>query len=122
MNLSELPQDVQDELLAERKELLHTRKVNTPWQVVFVNKEGTRYFKAWRKNDYQKWSGCSGWWNVRYGRIQWSSERTPLGDYEYFWMFSKTFSKSQNGTEIPREVHTKKDVLEIAKKIGIFDI
>lgn len=125
MKLSDLPLDVQTKLRQERAELYKTRHVNTPWNVAFVNKEGTRYFSAWRKNDFAKWSGGSmhGWWCVRYGKVLWDRRKQPLGDdYDYFWVFSETFRKSANGTEIPREVHTKKEVLEIAKAIGIFDI
>lgn len=126
MKLSDLPQDVQDKLLEERKELHKTEHCNTPWRVAFVNKEGTRYFLAWRRNDFSRYSGGSiyGWWNVRYGKVLWDRRKQPLGnDYDYFWVFSgNTFGKSQNGTEIPREVHTKKEVLELAKAIGIFNI
>lgn len=126
MTLKDLPQEIQDQLLADRAKLHETKKVNNAWHVAFVNKEGTRYFEAWRKNDFQRWSGgcTSGWWRVRYGKVLWDRHIWPTGGgYDYFWVFSgKWFTKSQNGTEIPTDVHTKKEVLELAKKIGIFDI
>lgn len=126
MKLSELPQQVQDQLLAERVKLHETRKANDAWHIAFVNEDGTRYFEAYRKNDFTRFSGgcCCGWWNIRYGKVLWDRRKQLLGDdYDYFWVFSgKMFSKSQNGTEIPRSVRTKKEVLAIAKAIGIFNI
>lgn len=126
MNLSDLPQEIQDQLLKEREELWTTMKKNDAWNIVLVNKSGTRYFRAWRQNDFERWSGGSihGWWNIRYGKVLWDRRKWPLGGgFDYFWVLSgKMFGKSKNGTEIPREVHTKKEVLEIAKKIGIFEI
>ena len=126
MKLQDLPQDIQDKLLKERAVLYKTMRANDAWHVACVNKEGTRYFEAWRKNDFSKWSGGSihGWWRVRYGKVLWDSRPWPLGGgKDYFWVFSnKTFKKSVNGTEIPTEVHTKKEVLELAKAIGIFDV
>lgn len=126
MTLNDLPIEVQNELNAKRADLHKTEYCNTAWRVSLVNKEGTRYFLAYRRNDFSRYSGGSiyGWWVVRYGKVLWDRRKQPLGnDFDYFWVLSgKTFGKSKNGTEIPKEVHTKKEVLEIARKIGIFEI
>lgn len=46
-----------------------------------------------------------------------------MGQKTYYWVKSnKTFGKSSNGTIIPTKVGTKKEVLEIAKNIGILVI
>lgn len=39
--------------------------------------------------------------------------------YDYVLCRGKTYSKSANGTIIPASVKTKKEVLSIAKAIGI---
>lgn len=126
MTLQDLPEDVQQKLLSERVKLWQTMHANDAWHVAFVNKEGTRYFEAYRRNDFTRWSGGSmhGWWRVRYGKVLWDRSKQPIGnDYDYFWVFSNhTFKRSMNGTDIPKEVHTKKEVIELAKAIGIFDI
>lgn len=124
MTLTDLPQEIQNQLLSERANLHVTRKVNDAWHVAFVNEEGTRYFEAFRKNDFYGAGCANGWWVIRYGKVLWDRTKQPLGnDFDYFWVFSsKTFSKSSNGTEIPRDVHTKAEVLAIAKAIGIFNI
>ena len=126
MKLSDLPIDIQTIMNEKRAKLWQTERCDTPWRVAFVNKEGTRYFTAYRKNDFSRYSGGSihGWWIVRYGKVLWDRRKQQLGDgYDYFWVFSnKTFKKSANGTEIPNEVHTKQEVLALAKAIGIFDI
>ena len=131
MTLQELPQEIQNELNAKRANLYKDWFQNDAWNVVFTNKEGTRYFSAYRRNDFGqfnagKWA-TQGWWEVRYGKILWDANvhRNPLGECEteYFWKrTNKIFGKSANGTEIPREVHTKAEVLEIAKKIGILEM
>lgn len=124
MKLNELPIEIQNELNAKRAMLHVTEHCNTPWRVSLVNKEGTRYFLATRHNDFAGYGSIYGWWRVRYGKVLWDRQKQPLGnDYDYFWVLSgKTFSKSKNGTDVPREVHTKKEVLELARKIGIFEI
>lgn len=126
MELKDLPISVQEELLAERT-LLHTKwKVNTAYKVLFTNLEGTRYFSATRecipyydnKGNYMPFGGGTQW-RIKYGRILWSIGKDPMGGKTYWWLASgKTFSKSINGTVIPTKVSTKKEVMEIVKKIG----
>lgn len=126
MELKDLPTSVQEELLAERK-VLHTNwKVNTAYKVLFTDLAGTRYFIATRgcipysdaKGNYMPFGGGTQW-RIRYGRILWSVGKDPMGGKTYQWVASgKIFNKSINGTEIPKIVGTKKEVLEIARKIG----
>lgn len=125
MQLKDLPQEIQDKLLEERKQLCEKWHRNTPWEVCFVNKEGTRYFHAYRKNDFAGQGCMCGWWLVRYGEIRWRHTRKVfwgIVDETYEWVESKGYAKSKNGTQIPPDVHTKKEVLEIAKAIGIFEM
>lgn len=129
MQLKDLPQEIQDKLLEERKQLCEKWHRNTPWEVCFVNKDGTRFFHAYRKNDYGSWDyGCKGgWWNVSYGVIRWRHRVEQIkfiGEtvHHYEWVESETYKKSVNGTDVPREVHTKKEVLDLAKRIGIFNL
>lgn len=131
MTLSDLPQEIQDKLNEERK-LLHEKwKRNEAYYVSFANKEGTRYFRARRvckswnddKGNYMPFGGGT-YWRISYGAILWDRRKDPVGEWEYFWTMSgkKVYSKSKNGTEIPHMAETKKEVMAIAKAIGIFNI
>lgn len=67
--------------------------------------------------------GGGSHWSIAYGEVRWDMRRNPIGEYEYFWVLSnKKFGRSKNGTEIPKQVSTKKEALAIAKAIGIFNI
>lgn len=127
MLLSDLDQKVQEKLLKERAELSTKWHKNTPYEVSFTNLEGTRFFKAVRKQDswsddkgnYMPYGGGSHWY-ICYGKILWATERDPFGEKTYYWKKSnQTFGKSSNGTVIPKLVATKKEVMDIAKQIGI---
>lgn len=128
MTLDDLPKDVSDALRKERL-LLHKKWFkNDSYNICFTNLDGTRYFTASRKQDswnddkghYMPFGGGSQW-HIRYGAILWRTTRNPLGQKDYEWCkSSKTFGKSANGTIVPQMVGTKKEVLDIAKAIGIF--
>ena len=60
--------------------------------------------------------GCE--WTLQYGCIGFSRKKQVMG-YDYELCRGKTYSKSANGTIIPASVKTKKEVLSIAKAIGI---
>lgn len=130
MNISELDLEIQNKLLSSRKELHNEWKRNTQYEVVFTNIEGTRYFRAMRKQlsysdnkgNYMPFGGGSIW-HVRYGCIVWNRE-VNFRVEEYKWIESsrKIFNKSSNGTIVPSRLKTKKEVLELAKRIGIFDM
>lgn len=126
MLLSQLPQEIQDKLIAERKEL-HAQGCNTAYHVRFVNKEGTRFFEAYRFNDFDGHKSTGGYWKIDYGKIVWMKRVHHIGwgfpdDVKYSWVNGQLFGKSANGTEIPKTVGSKKEVMAIAKAIGIFEI
>lgn len=130
MKLSELPQEIQQRLIDERATLHEKWNVNTSYDYCVVNTDGTRFFRAHRRNDFgsfnaNKWSTC-GWWEISYGAIRWKRHHIyACGTYwgeEYRWEEAETFGKAVNGTVIPKQVHTKKEVIALAKEIGIFNI
>ena len=127
-NLSELPVEIQTALRDERILLHSTWKRNDSYNVCFTDKDGTRFFTATRKciPSYvtDRPFGGGSYWVVRYGKILWSSKPSPLGTimYEYYWKKGSCFNKAKNGTEIPNMVATKKEVLALAKAIGIFEM
>ena len=126
MKLDDLDIEIKNELLEQRKELCSKWKQNSAYDICFTNTDGTRYFKAKRvvlswnddKGHYMPFGGGT-YWQIRYGKIKWATEKNPIGGTVYVWVQSReTFSKSANGTVIPNEVKTKNEVLEIAKQIG----
>ena len=126
MKLDDLDIKIKNELLEQRKELCSKWKQNSAYDICFTNTDGTRYFKAKRvvlswnddKGHYMPFGGGT-YWQIRYGKIKWATEKNPIGGTVYVWVQSReTFSNSANGTVIPNEVKTKKEVLEIAKQIG----
>lgn len=127
MTLSDLPQDIQDELRKKRAELYKTWKTNNSYHILFTNLEGTRYFKADRistpysdlNGNYMPFGGGS-YWKISYGKILWNRQKLPMNcGYDYFWVASSSkYSTSKNGTEIPDKLAQKSEVIELAKKIG----
>lgn len=126
MKLDDLDIKIKNELLEQRKELCSKWKQNSAYDICFTNTDGTRYFKAKRvvlswnddKGHYMPFGGGT-YWQIRYGKIKWATGKNPIGGTVYVWVQSReTFLKSANGTVIPNEVKTKKEVLEIAKQIG----
>ena len=128
MTVRELPMNVQVRLKTEQAALWHKR-INTGYEVLAYNPTGTRYFharrvvKSWSdtRGHYMPYGGGSHWL-VRYGAVQFQSYKNPLGYKDYRLCDGRAFGKSKNGTEIPSKVSTKKEVLAIAKQIGIFHI
>lgn len=106
----ELTQKDMEKLLLERKELYKNNNVGRSW-VSLTNKIGTRYLQAFRCD--------GGWWRVRYGKI-------VLTHFEGSYMWEKSlkdvFTMSATGVEIPKYVRVKKDVLELAQKLGLMEI
>lgn len=126
MLLTDLEQNIQNHLRNER-ELLHLNWYrNTPYEVLFTNHEGTRYFYARRHQSH--WNDDKGHsmpfgggseWRITYGKILWTTSKNPAGGKDYFWVqSSQIFGKSTNGTVIPSKVATKREVLAIAHSIG----
>lgn len=130
MLLSDLPNDVQEQLTSERLRLHVEWKRNDAYHILFTNIDGTRYFEANRISEsscfrgYYMPFGGGSYWEIKYGKIKWSSTYDNLScSTKYYWKCTRqVFRKSTNGTVIPQILRKKKDVLEVAKSIGIFDI
>lgn len=128
MKISELPIEVQEQLAADRM-VLANKVSSDGYSVMLYNTDGTRYFSARR---YQRaWSndrgaymhfGGGSYWKVTYGSVQFARRKNPVGEWEYELVNGKQYGKSSNGTVIPTQVETKKEVMAIAKAIGIFNI
>lgn len=124
MKFSDLPIEIQQQLNCERLNL-RNRSINSAYEVLLYNQLGTRYFHARRhqnswyddKGNYMSFGGGSEW-TLQYGCIGFSRKKQVMG-YDYELCRGKTYSKSANGTIIPTSVKTKKEVLSIAKAIGI---
>ncbi len=128
MKISELPLEVQNQLVQKRVELSNKR-INTAYRVELYNSDGTRYFMASRicqswNNDrgaYMPFGGGT-YWLISYGVVQWATRKDPLGGNAYELCNGKEYSKSRNGTEIPKRLSTKKEALALINSIGIFQI
>lgn len=128
MKLAELPQEAQEQLKFERTTLKH-KCINTAYRIELYNEQGTRYFVASRccqswnddKGNYMPFGGGS-YWSIQYGAVQFRSYKSCVGTREYELCNGKRYGKSANGTEIPSRLNTKKEVLELVKKIGIFSL
>ena len=126
MKLSELPSEVQQQLAKQRNEL-SGKRINTAYRVELYNADGTRYFEALRcchswnddKGNYMPFGGGT-YWVIRYGAVQWTTRKNPFGGKAYELCNGKQYGKSANGTEIPKSLKTKKEVLALVNRIGIF--
>ena len=125
MKFSELPLAVQ-ESLADAKNRLHLKQVNTAYEILVYNKTGTRYFNARRVQDswqgngvYMPFGGGSKW-AIKYGEIGFKTHRDPFGGIDAELGMGRRFEKSANGTVIPQFVASKREVLALLTAIGIF--
>ena len=125
MHFTELPQEVQ-ETLAMAKSRLHLKQINTAYEVLRYNKNGTRYFHArrvqgsWQGNGVYMPFGGGSKWSIKYGEMGFRTHRNPFGGIDAEMCMGRAFGKSSNGTIIQQSVATKRDVLELLAKIGIF--
>lgn len=128
MTINELPQETHDRLQADRKKLAQ-RHINTAYTIELYNEDGTRYFRAKRcclswadlKGNYMPFGGGT-YWIISYGAVQIIATKSCMGTVEYELQCGKRFGKSANGTVIPKELQTKKQVIELIKQIGIFTL
>lgn len=126
MKLSELPEDVQLKLHNSMIDLKN-HEINTSYEILKYNEQGTRYFyanriqKSWsdNKGNYMPFGGGSEW-AIKYGAVQFRSYLDPMRCVEYELYKGKTYSKSLNGTIIPKSLNAKKDVLNLIDEINIF--
>lgn len=115
MEIHELPSDVRTRVEAERKNL-RSKNESGRWTVRVYNAEGTRCLTAYYMPEPR-----NNHWIVRYGVVQLFRLYDTDGRSFYEWRLGrKLFTQSANGTKIPRSVKTKKDVLALIDKIGIF--
>lgn len=128
MKFNELPIEIQEQLNKEREEL-KGKTTNTPYVIYLYNNEGTRYLYARRicrsynddKGNYMPFGGGT-YWTITYGKVQFERYRNMMGETDYRLCDGLHFGKSANGTIIPSKVETKKEVIELIKQIGIFNI
>lgn len=126
MKFSELPIEVQEKLNTKRL-ALRNHQINDAYEVLLYNQSGSRFFYARRhqrpwqddKGNYMSFGGGSEW-TVRYGCVGFARRKQVIG-YDYELVKGKLYSKSSNGTVIPSSVKTKKEVILLVHKIGIFD-
>ena len=127
MKFDELPKLVQESLTADRAKL-SKRNFHSAYEVLAYNPEGTRYFRARRVcHSWQDDKGHSmpfgngTHWTIAYGAVQFRAYRNPFNITDYELCDGKRYNRSMNGTEIPAQVATKKEVMDIVSKIGIFE-
>jgi hypothetical protein len=126
MKFSELAKQVQERLVKEKNNL-HSKNINTSYEVLVYNEAGSRFLNAkrvqgsWQNNrgSYMPFGGGSKW-ILRYGEVGFQTYRNPFGEMDAELCMGRLFSKSSNGTSIPKSVGTKREVLAIIDQIGIF--
>lgn len=132
MKLNELPQEIQDKLIADREEWKGTI-TSGGYSVAAFNKQGTRYFSAIRrcvswqdtKTGNSMPFGGGSYWIVKYGEMRWVHRklRNPLGEveHEYEWVlgphYGSVVTKNGEHIEIPDQLATKKEVMALLKKL-----
>lgn len=121
--LSEMTEQEQAYIRKEWDRLCARESINNS-EYVFIQKPDGHFFKATRERiAANRYMGCAGgYWSVRYGTCKrWGFKKDPFGGY-YPDAKEKCFSGIDylDGThvEIPSSVHTKKDVLALAQKLG----
>lgn len=124
---NELPVEVQERLKNEQLNLCNC-SFNNSYEILIYNQSGTRFFRAKRyqnswqdnKGNYMPFGGGSQW-IIKYGCMGFIYKKQIMG-YDYELTYGTCYNKSKNGTIIPNSVKTKKEVIEIIKSIGIFNI
>lgn len=121
--LSEMTEWEQEYIRKEWDRLCARGTVNNS-ERVFIQKPNGKFFEATRgRIAANRYTGCAGgYWSVRVGDCRrWGFKKNPFGQYDPEPV-DKYFSgwRLANGdvVNIPSSVHTKKDVLELAQKIG----
>ena len=121
--LSEMTAEEQAYIRKEWDRLCARENVNTS-ECVFIQKPDGHFFKATRgRIAANRYMGCAGgYWSIRYGVCnRWGFKKNPFGQFDPEPMdkyFSSITYADGRHIEIPSSVHTKKDVLELAKKCG----
>lgn len=121
--LSEMTADEQSYIRKEWGRLRARESYNTSEEIFFQREDG-RFFKAIRgRIAASRYGGCAGgYWSIYYGDCcRWGFKKNPFGQYDPEPM-DKCFSALNRAdgvrVEIPKTVHTKKEALDLAKKLG----
>lgn len=131
MKFSELPIETQNYLTQQKVEYVK-RKRNTAYEILVYSNDGNRYFYArrscipwWDDKGHAMPFGGGTVWAIKYGAVQ-ISRRRMLGCDVYNWVDGRTFSSRtmEDGSvvEIPSELKTKKEVVNLIKQLKIFNI
>lgn len=126
MKFSELSKEIQEKLIKEKKNI-RSKNINSSYEVLVYNEAGSRFFNARRVQDsfqdnrgnYMPFGGGSKW-NIQYGEIGFRTYRNPCGEMDAELCMGRLFGKAKNGTQIPKSVGSKKEVLALIDQIGIF--
>ena len=127
MRLIDLPENVQNVLRQEKVKYV-SKRINDGYTIHLYSSDGMRYVYARRHamaSQYMSFGGGS-YWTIAYGKVQFESYNNPVGERDYRWCDGMIFGsiKKKDGSivEIPKRVDTKKEVIEIIKSIGKFEI
>ena len=121
--LSDLTPDEQEYIRKEWNILCAREKRNTS-EYVFMQKQNGRFIRAERRRiSSNPYYGCGGgYWKIQYGSCKcWGMRKDVLGWYNpepVDKLFSALILQDGERIQIPDRVHTKKDVLELATKLG----
>ena len=121
--LSEMTEQEQAYIRKEWDRLCARENSNTS-EYVFIQKADGHFFEAIRgRIAANRYTGCAGgYWSVRYGTCKrWGFKKNPFGLFDpepIDKYFSGIDYPDGKHVQIPSSVHTKKDVLELAKKLG----
>ena len=121
--LSEMTESEIAYVHAKWERLCARGNVNTP-EEVFIQRPNGLFLKAIRVRECAfRYSGSAGChWNVRVGTCKaWKFEKNPMGSYDpeqtdrYYTGIRKESGEIIN---VPATVKAKKDVIELAQKLG----
>lgn len=113
----EMPECVKNEIY-DALPSMKGEECNTPYRFVLVNTDKKRYFRAVRTTDAIRGQGCSiSYWKIAYGKLQYRIKAGYFGEADFEWRFGKQFGKVGD-VEIPTQVHTKKEVIAIARRLS----
>jgi len=121
--LSEMTEEEQAYIHQEWDRLCARKTVNTP-EEVFIQKPNGRFFVARRgRIAANRYRGCAGgFWSVRYGDCRrWGFKKNPFGQFDPMpkeKCFSGLTLSTGETVNVPTSVHTKKEVVELAKRLG----
>lgn len=121
--LSEMTESEQAYIHKEWDRLCERGSVNTP-ELVFSQKANGFFIKATRERiAAARYCGSAGgFWSVRLGNCRkWGFKKNPFGQFDPEPMekyFSGLTLQTGETVMVPKTVHTKKEVLELVKKLG----